>query len=827
MARYKNFPAIISGHEINYKVEIVKGVNSNLKNLIWNPSFEQNTNYWTAVGGGTVIYTDVYPKFETSCMGVDPDAGVNDGVYGDFTVDAAGQHYVSFYGLFPSGLNYDIFITDTVPAVLSDVHVIAGTGRYERYSFTYTEAGAGERRLHIVKDGSANIRTFWIDAVMVVQTAYDNLVYFDGDTAGLIPSRQDFYWEGAINNSRSIARAQTRAAGRIIDLTELGFTLKAIIGLGIGPVINRSVALADGSESYDSAINTGRTFDLIYRIGACESRELLAARRDFYRYIDTHGAPIDQPLIMYITQVSACGEPIANPLQVVCQYAGGLDGVLDNDYAEDVDVRFQVFKNHLSPIGSTGGDYIDPQLTSPAFGQIFAYSTATGLFGDMAGGAGGGGDEILASAWGPDGNLYVGGTFAAIGGVAAANIAFYDPRLDAWNAIGAGCDDTVRALCFDTTGTLFVGGDFHNSGGGPAFHLAYSTLGSGALSPLGAGADAEVFSLTPTNDGRIIIGGAFSTLNMIVSDYVGELNWLTFTFAAIGGLDGPVYTLSCDADNNVYAGGDFATAGGNPAAYVAMWDGVNWSALGAGLSDIPSGSVVSQNGSLYIVGVFATAGTVTVNGIARWDGNTWYALSSGVNPIDINSIVEDMDGRLWIGGTFTEAGGVVMPGSVAMWTGSAFVCAPFVSGDVNCLCWANETLYVGTALNATTTVNETETIVSNGTTSPQFYIDCQDCNGITHLYAIINYTTGDALYFDIDLTPQEYLTIDTGRGIVKSNYRPNVYNTVMPGSNLSTFKLAPGPNIIGMYAEVTALPIPYAYTSWTDKFRSIDETAII
>ena len=37
--------------------------------------------------------------------------------------------------------------------------------------------------------------------------------------------------------------------------------------------------------------------------------------------------------------------------------------------------------------------------------------------------------------------------------------------------------------------------------------------------------------------------------------------------------------------STLYAGGDFTTAGGNAANYIAQWNGSSWSALGSGIDD--------------------------------------------------------------------------------------------------------------------------------------------------------------------------------------------------------------------------------------------------
>src|SRR6186713_2188406 len=90
------------------------------------------------------------------------------------------------------------------------------------------------------------------------------------------------------------------------------------------------------------------------------------------------------------------------------------------------------------------------------------------------------------------------------------------------------------------------------------------------------------------------------------------------------GLNGPVYEITIDG-NDVYVGGGFLDAGGNPDAdYVARWDGCEWHALGPGLNgDVKAITVSGDN--IYIGGSF----TQPFNYIARWDGAQWSPMGPG------------------------------------------------------------------------------------------------------------------------------------------------------------------------------------------------------
>ena len=106
--------------------------------------------------------------------------------------------------------------------------------------------------------------------------------------------------------------------------------------------------------------------------------------------------------------------------------------------------------------------------------------------------------------------------------------------------------------------------------------------------------------------------------------------------------------------SHLYAGGGFATAGGNAATNIAKWNGTNWSAVGSGVN---SGvrALASSGTDVYAGGEFTTAGGSAANYIAKWNGNSWSALGSGINGVVLGLAVSGSD--MYLGGVFTRAGG--------------------------------------------------------------------------------------------------------------------------------------------------------------------------
>ena len=86
-----------------------------------------------------------------------------------------------------------------------------------------------------------------------------------------------------------------------------------------------------------------------------------------------------------------------------------------------------------------------------------------------------------------------------------------------------------------------------------------------------------------------------------------------------------VYALARDGAGQLYAGGDFGDAGGDPAGdYIAVWDGSEWHPLGGPDSPLDGyvyALAVNDAGQLVVGGEFFTAGgDPDANYIALWDG---------------------------------------------------------------------------------------------------------------------------------------------------------------------------------------------------------------
>ncbi len=113
-------------------------------------------------------------------------------------------------------------------------------------------------------------------------------------------------------------------------------------------------------------------------------------------------------------------------------------------------------------------------------------------------------------------------------------------------------------------------------------------------------------------------------------------------------------------NGDLIAGGDFWSAGGTDANFIARWDGTSWSPLGSGMNHFVYALTV-YNDELIAGGFFTTAGGTPANHIAGWDGTNWSPLGSGMQgggqfPSPSVSALTVYNGELIAGGNFTTAG---------------------------------------------------------------------------------------------------------------------------------------------------------------------------
>ncbi len=153
-------------------------------------------------------------------------------------------------------------------------------------------------------------------------------------------------------------------------------------------------------------------------------------------------------------------------------------------------------------------------------------------------------------------------------------------------------------------------------------------MAASGVSP-GPGISAPLVRAIAPYGQDLIVGGYFSGAGGIPADNIAGWNGTNW-YSLGSGIIAPsvlhgVYALA-EYSGALYAGGAFTTAGGNPANFIARWDGASWSAVGMGANEAVEALTIYEGdriagGSFGMIGGQFTA-------IGRWDGTQWHSMNA-------------------------------------------------------------------------------------------------------------------------------------------------------------------------------------------------------
>ncbi len=267
-------------------------------------------------------------------------------------------------------------------------------------------------------------------------------------------------------------------------------------------------------------------------------------------------------------------------------------------------------------------------------------------------------------------NVYVGGNFSSAGGVSANNIAKWDGNV--WSGLGSGVSFGSVFTILAAGSDIYAGGAFTSAGGTIANHIA--KWNGTSWTGLNSAIVSEVSSIVKSGN-FLYVGTATTTLDS--SYYFLKYDGTTWTPLGNGMTGGGVSSIAVSG-TDIYVAGGFNSVGGVSATRVAKYNGSSWSALGSGL---PSGTfgnasiikIAIIGSDLFAVGDFTTAGGNPAEHIAKWNGNSWIPLGAGLGSGNGLTIASSGD-SLYVGGEFTTAGCNISPYFArwrqTLWTGS-------------------------------------------------------------------------------------------------------------------------------------------------------------
>ena len=291
----------------------------------------------------------------------------------------------------------------------------------------------------------------------------------------------------------------------------------------------------------------------------------------------------------------------------------------------------------------------------------------------------------------PNGDVIAAGTFDAIQGVPAANVARWDGST--WWPLGLGVNATVAHLAAGPDGRVVVVGNFSSVGGQPAAGLpfgivaawdgsAWQVLGGGpGFVPLDVAVapNGDVVAIGGIGSVSVFRAGAWSALpGLLPFGITGQrctvaLDGDILVAASVGGafrFDGQTWhalpgapvgptSIAVAADGAPWVSGSFAGVG----FVAARWNGAGWQQQGGALSAVPRELVPLPTGEMLLTGFFDTIGGVPVGGLGRWDG-AWQAVDGGLGlsmgaAFQVSAAAWSGRGQLMVAGSFATAGPLV------------------------------------------------------------------------------------------------------------------------------------------------------------------------
>ncbi len=270
----------------------------------------------------------------------------------------------------------------------------------------------------------------------------------------------------------------------------------------------------------------------------------------------------------------------------------------------------------------------------------------------------------------PDNNIVIGGVFTEYNGASRNRIARLSNNgaLDAAFAPGTGADNNVSSVVLQTDGKIIIAGAF----------LAYNTVErarNARINPDGTldntyrtlinGANNEVIAITRQSGGKILIGGSFTSYNGTTKVVIARINAdgsLDSTFNTTGA-NGAVRAIAVQPDGKILVGGDFTTFNGLNNAFLVRLnaDGSTDNTFFTSLNNTVSVIKVQSDGKMLIGGSFTLIDGNNIPNLARLNStgtvDQTFTTDTGPNAF-LTSIVVQPDGKILIGGAFTDFNGV-------------------------------------------------------------------------------------------------------------------------------------------------------------------------
>ncbi|HWY99145.1 MAG TPA: T9SS type A sorting domain-containing protein, partial [Bacteroidia bacterium] len=281
---------------------------------------------------------------------------------------------------------------------------------------------------------------------------------------------------------------------------------------------------------------------------------------------------------------------------------------------------------------------------------------------------------------------------------------------------------------------------------------------------------------------NLYVGGVFDSAGGQPAKNIAK--WNGTTWSAIGSITSKidpyryqynVYTMAV-YKAGLYVGGQFDTVNNKPINAIAMWNDTIWSTVGSGSSDTAVLALTVYNNELYAGGFIAYGTSYTHPSIDKWNGVSWSSVASWKNDKSPNQFVGALfvfDSVLCVGGQFDSIAGV-KANDVAYWNGSGW--GTFGSGipdnrfsSVYCFGEYNSVLYAGGWFDTAGAIRANCIAQWKG---PLGINELSENNDLVNVYP--NPSNG---IFNLEIKKGEAFT-SSNYGSVTSNYESGITNKV-------------------------------------------------
>lgn len=248
-----------------------------------------------------------------------------------------------------------------------------------------------------------------------------------------------------------------------------------------------------------------------------------------------------------------------------------------------------------------------------------------------------------------NGGLVVVGNFTEAGGVTVRGVAFWDGS--AWSALGGGVgvsgvfvggnNVSVANAVAVYGGNLYIGGLFTTVNGIAATYIA--KWDGSVWSPVGGGVNQRVDCMAAIG-GLLYVGGGFTSPGIFYASWNGS-SWADASSGRYA-FDLPTSFIEHGSVPVSSVGRGDGISGG-----VQTWGGSNWTGIGRNTNDGGVAALASLNGDLYAGGFMFSIDGVSVTRLAQFDGSVWSAVGTANSWINALHI---WNNQLVTGGAYTS-----------------------------------------------------------------------------------------------------------------------------------------------------------------------------